>query len=76
MVGAAGTPRRFVVLVVLIAAVVGAALATAVFALVRDARLRDSLERATAETVFDLRLAGPLLEVSTDLSRVVDIFRE
>jgi hypothetical protein len=76
MVGGAGTPRRFVVLVVLIAAVVGAALAMAVFALVRDARLRDSLERAKAETVFDLRLAGPLLEGSADLSRAVATFRE
>ena len=76
MVGGAGSPRRFVVLVVLIAAVVGAALATTVFALVRDARLRDSLERAKTETLFDLRLAGPLLEGSTDLAHAVDTFRE
>ena len=76
MAGGAGAPRRFVVLVVLVAAVVGAALATAVFALVRDARLRDSLRRARAEAVFDLRLAGPLLEGSTDLARAVETFRE
>ena len=75
MIGGAGAPRRFVVVVVLIAAVVGATLATAVFALVRDARLRDSLERARAEAVFDLRLAGPLLEGSTDLARAVHTFR-
>ncbi len=62
--------------VVLVAAVVTAALATVVFVLVRDARLRDSLERARAEAVFDLRLAGPLVEGSTDLQQVVDTFRE
>ena len=76
MAGGAGAPRRFVVLVVLVAAVVGAALATAVFVLVRDARLRDSLERARTETAFDLRLAGPLLEGSTDLAQAVETFRE
>ena len=62
--------------VVLVAAVVAAALASVVFVLVRDARLRDSLERARAEVVFDLRLAGPLVEGSTDLQQVVDTFRE
>ena len=62
--------------VVLVAAVVAAALASVVFVLVRDARLRDSLERARAEAVFDLRLAGPLVEGSTDLQQVVDTFRE
>lgn len=62
--------------VVLVAAVVAAALATVVFVLVRDARLRDSLERARAEAVFDLRLAGPLIEGSTDLETVVETFRE
>jgi two-component system sensor histidine kinase MtrB len=76
VVGGAGAPRRFVVFVVLVAAVVGATLATAVFELVRDARLRDSLERARAEAVFDLRLAGPLLEGSTDLPSAVETFRE
>ena len=68
--------RRLVVGVVLVAAVVAAALASVVFVLVRDARLRDSLERARAEAVFDLRLAGPLLEGSTDLQQVVDTFRD
>jgi signal transduction histidine kinase len=76
VIGGTGTPRRFVVVVVLIAAVVGATLATAVFALVRDARLRDSLERARTEAVFDLRLAGPLLEGSTDPAQVVETFRD
>jgi two-component system, OmpR family, sensor histidine kinase MtrB len=76
VVGGAGSPRRLVVVVVLIAATVGATLAAAVFELVRDARLRDSLERARAEAVFDLRLAGPLLEGSTDLARAVETFRE
>jgi two-component system sensor histidine kinase MtrB len=62
--------------VVLVAAAVAAALATVVFVLVRDARFRDSLDRARAEAVFDLRLAGPLLEGSTDLQQVVETFRE
>ncbi len=76
MVRSGGSTRRLVVGVVLVAAVVAAALATIVFVLVRDARLRDSLQRARAEAVFDLRLAGPLLEGSTDLQQVVDTFRE
>jgi signal transduction histidine kinase len=71
-----GSTRRLVVGVVLAAAAVAAALATVVFVLVRDARLRDSLQRARAEAVFDLRLAGPLLEGSTDLQQVVDTFRD
>jgi two-component system, OmpR family, sensor histidine kinase MtrB len=70
------SPRRLVIVVVLVAAAVGAALATVVFELVRDARLRDSLERARAEAVFDLRLAGPLLEGSTNLRQAVATFRE
>jgi signal transduction histidine kinase len=74
--GGRGSPRRLVVAVVLVAAVVGAALATVVFVLVRDARLRDSLDRARAEAVFDLRLAGPLLEGSTDLQQAVETFQE
>jgi signal transduction histidine kinase len=65
-----------VVVVVLVAAAVAAALATVVFVLVRDARLRDSLDRARAEAVFDLRLAGPLVEGATDLQQVVDTFRD
>jgi two-component system sensor histidine kinase MtrB len=76
MVRDPGSTRRLVVGVVLVAAVVAAALATVVFVLVRDARLRDSLQRARAEAVFDLRLAGPLLEGSTELQQVVDTFRE
>lgn len=61
MAGAGWSPRRLLVVVVLVAATVGAALATVVFVLVRDARLRDSLERARAEVVFDLGLAPSLL---------------
>jgi signal transduction histidine kinase len=76
MSGGRGSPRRLVVAVVLVAAAVAAALAIVVFVLVRDARLRDSLDRARAEAVFDLRLAGPLLEGSTDLQQVVETFRE
>jgi signal transduction histidine kinase len=74
--GGRGSPRRLAVVVVLVAAAVAAALATVVFLLVRDARLRDSLERARAEAVFDLRLAGPLLEGSADLRQVVETFRD
>jgi len=73
--GGRGSPRRLVVVVVLVAAGVAAALATVVFALVRDARLRDSLERARSEAVFDLRLAGTLLADSTDLEQAVESYR-
>ena len=76
MVRSRGSTGRLVVGVVLVAAVVAAALAAAVFVLVRNARLRDSLERARTEAVFDLRLAGPLLEESADLQQVVETFRE
>ena len=72
MAGGAESPRRLVVIVVLVAAAVGAALATVVFELVRDARLRDSLERAEAEAAFDLRLAEGLLPDSTDLQQAVE----
>ena len=61
MARGAGSPGRLVVGVVLVAAAVAAALATVVFLLVRDARLRDSLQRARAEVVFDLGLAPSLL---------------
>jgi two-component system, OmpR family, sensor histidine kinase MtrB len=71
-----GSSRGLVVAVVLVAAAVAAALAAVVFLLVRDARLRDSVERARAEVVFDLRLAGPLLEGSTDLRQVVHTFQD
>jgi two-component system sensor histidine kinase MtrB len=65
-----------VVVVVLVAASVAAALAAVVFVLVRDARLRDSLERARAEAVFDLRLAGALLADSTDLQQAVESYED
>ena len=76
MAGAPGSPRRLVVIVVLVAASVGAGLATAVFELVRDARLRDSLERARAEAVFDLRLADTLIRDSTDLQQAVESYED
>ena len=75
MSGGRGSPRRLVLVVVLVAAAVAAALAIVVFALVREARLQDSLDRARAEAVFDLRLAGPLLEGSTD-QQAVEKFQE
>ena len=71
-----GSPRRLVVVVVVVVGVVTAALATVVFLLVRDARLTDSLERARAEALFDLRLAGPLLQGSTDPQQAVETFQE
>jgi signal transduction histidine kinase len=74
--GGHGSAGRLVVVVVLVAAVVAGALATVVYALVRDARFHDSLERARAEAVFDLRLAGPLLEGSADPQQVVETFRD
>jgi len=73
--GGRGSARRLVLVVVIVAAALAAALAIVVFALVRDARLHDSLERARAEAVFDLRLAGSLLEGS-DPEGVVGTFRE
>ena len=76
MQGGRGSPRRLVIVVVLVAATVAAALATVVFLLVRSSRLSDSLARARAEVVFDLRLAGPLLEGSSDLQRAVETFQE
>jgi len=74
--GGAGSPRRLVVVVVLVAAAMGFALGTAVFVLVREARLRDSLERARAEAVFDLRLAGTLIPDSTDLQQAVESYEQ
>ena len=71
-----GSPRRLVLLVVLVAAAVAAALATVVFVLVRDARFRDSLQRARTEAVFDLTIAGPLLQGSGEPEAVVETFRE
>lgn len=61
MAGAQWSPRRLLVVVVLVAATVGAALAIVVLIVVRDARLRDSLDRARTEVVFDLGLAPSLL---------------
>lgn len=75
MRGGRGSPRRLVVGVVLVAAVVAATLATVVFVLVRDARLHDSLERAQAEVILDLRLAPSLLEGSTP-QQAVDNFQD
>ena len=75
MSGGRGSPRRLVIAVVLVAAAVAAALATVVFVLVRDARLQDSLDRARAEVEFDMRLAGPLLEGSTE-QQAVETFQE
>jgi two-component system sensor histidine kinase MtrB len=74
--GGRGSPRRFVIVVVVVVAAVTTALAMVVFLLVRDARLRDSLERARAEALFDLRLAGPLLQGSTDPQQAVETFEE
>ncbi|MDQ4108087.1 MAG: HAMP domain-containing histidine kinase [Actinomycetota bacterium] len=77
MVGPSWSPRRIAVVVVLVASVVGAALAMVVFVLVRDARLRDSLERARAEAVFDLRLADDsLLADTTNLQQAVESYED
>ena len=76
MAGGAGSPRRLVVVVVLVAAAMGVALATVVFLIVREARLRDSLERARAEAMFDLRLAGTLISDSTDLQQAVESYEQ
>jgi two-component system sensor histidine kinase MtrB len=73
----ASSPRRLVVVVVLLAAAVAAALAIVVYVVVRDARFRDSLERARAETVFDLRLAASLLaDPATDLQQAVESYED
>jgi signal transduction histidine kinase len=74
--GGAGSPRRLVIVVVFVAAAMGAALAAAVFELVRESRLRDSLERARAEAVFDLRLADGLVPDSTDLQQAVESYED
>jgi signal transduction histidine kinase len=62
------------VVVTLVAAVLGAALAAGVFVLVRDARLRDSLDRARSETEFDLRLARSLPQNPAGLQGFVDAY--
>ena len=68
------SPRRLVLIVVAIATVVTAGLAIVVYVLVRDARLRDSVERARTEAEFNLRLAGPLLADTTDLQQAVESY--
>jgi signal transduction histidine kinase len=58
--------RRLTIAFVLVAGVSAGALAAGSFLLVRETRLRDSLDRARAEAEFDLRLAqsfGPPLDV-------------
>jgi two-component system, OmpR family, sensor histidine kinase MtrB len=70
------SPRRLTVVVVLVAVTVGAVLAIGVYVLVRDARLRDSLERARRETVFDLRLAETLFADSTNLQQAVESYED
>jgi two-component system, OmpR family, sensor histidine kinase MtrB len=72
----AGFPRRLVIVVVFVAAVMGAALAAVVFELVRGSRLRDSLDRARTEAVFDLRLADGLVPDSTDLQQAVESYED
>jgi two-component system sensor histidine kinase MtrB len=68
------SPRRLVLIVVAIATVVAAGLAVVVYVLVRDARLRDSVDRARTEAEFNLRLAGPLLAETTDLQQAVESY--
>ena len=60
------SPHRLTVLATLVAALIGAILAIGVYVLVRDARLRDSLDRARSETEFDLRLARSLPDTLVD----------
>jgi signal transduction histidine kinase len=62
------------VVVTLVTAVIGVALAAGVFVLVRDARLRDSLDRARSETEFDLRLARSLPQNPAGLQGFVDAY--
>jgi signal transduction histidine kinase len=74
--GGAGSPRRLVIVVVFVAATMGAALAAVVFELVRGSRLRESLDRARTEAVFDLRLADGLVPDSTDLQQAVESYED
>jgi two-component system, OmpR family, sensor histidine kinase MtrB len=74
--GGAGSPRRLVIVAVFVAAAMGAALAAVVFELVRGSRLRDSLDRARTEAVFDLRLADGLVPDSTDLQQAVESYED
>jgi signal transduction histidine kinase len=69
------SPRRLTAVVTLVAAIAAGALAIGLFLLVRDARLRDSLERARTEAIFDLRLSSSLLETG-DLQQAVETYEE
>jgi signal transduction histidine kinase len=70
------SPRRLVLVVVATAAIAAAGLALVIYVLVRDARFRDSVERARTETEFNLRLAGPLLAETTDLQQAVESYED
>jgi two-component system sensor histidine kinase MtrB len=70
------SPRRLVLVVVAIATVAAAGLALVVYVLVRDARLRDSVERAHTDAEFNLLLAGPLLVETTDLQQAIESYEE
>jgi signal transduction histidine kinase len=54
-------PRRLTVVVTLVTALLAAALAFGLYALVRDARLRDSLDRARTQAASDTRLLSTLV---------------
>lgn len=63
--------RRLTVAFVLVAGISTGALALGSFLLVREARLRDSLQRAEREARFDLALAANLPQEGPDLQRFV-----
>ncbi|HXF56385.1 MAG TPA: HAMP domain-containing sensor histidine kinase [Actinomycetota bacterium] len=63
--------RRLTVAFVLVAGISAGALALGSFLLVREARLRDSLQRAEREARFNLALAANLPEEGPDLQRFV-----
>lgn len=65
---------RLTIVVTLVAAAVGAALAAGLFLLIRSERLNDSLGRARTEARFDLRLADTLLADTTDLQQAVESY--
>jgi two-component system sensor histidine kinase MtrB len=54
-------PGRLTLVVTLVAAVLSAAVATGLYALVRDARLRDSLDRARTQAASNTRLLSTLV---------------
>ncbi len=76
MTGTGASSRRLTFVVTVLAATVGAVLAAGVFLLVRGTLLRDSLNRATAEARFDLRLASGLLADTTDLQQAVESYED